>query len=488
MKNVLLSLVGLTVMMAGCGTKPTARECVLDRIVHLEDSVYYRIDSLPPLCAELGIEGKMIDIGGCRLYCEVQGEGMPLVVINGGPGGTHHYFHPSFGEAEKFCKVIYYDQRGCGRSDFVPDGGYTFRQAADDLEKLRQALGIEKWVVCGYSYGGALAQYYTVLYPRSVAGMVLIGADPLMQDPALSDTRQSDYISDEEQQRIDSLYDLYRTTIMTLKQLIYNINLNGDWKRQNFYRPTRDEQIRSARYEWVNDLNFNYMVWSDFGRYDFKGVFDGNPIPTLICEGKWDLTWMPEKAEIIRHNHPNAQFVLFENAGHAVFSDEPARFFPTLHQFVEGLKVAPAEQIATWQQHADGIITPQVELFAREARFFDAVKRASQKGLVYARTYYKAHKRPGEQLFTESGILNVADDYQIHGQLRLGVELLELCTEAYPDSPRAYDGLGNACLVAGNSARAKEAYQHALELDPNYESARKMLERIKIDEYNGVAW
>ena len=43
-----------------------------------------------------------------------------LVLIHGGPGGTHHYFHPWFSRAAGFARIIYYDQRGCGLSEFAP--------------------------------------------------------------------------------------------------------------------------------------------------------------------------------------------------------------------------------------------------------------------------------------------------------------------------------------------------------------------------------
>lgn len=96
-----------------------SRESILDRKISIEDSIYFHIDSLPPLCEELNMNAQYIDIGDCRLYCETEGEGMPLVLINGGPGGTHHCFHPWFGRTTGYSQVIYYDQRGCGQSDYA---------------------------------------------------------------------------------------------------------------------------------------------------------------------------------------------------------------------------------------------------------------------------------------------------------------------------------------------------------------------------------
>ena len=157
-----------------CGRTEHVRETVQDRRVHIEDSIHYSVPSLPMLCDELDYSSQYEDIGECKLHVEIKGEGIPIVLINGGPGGTHHTFHPWFSELEKKHRVIYYDQRGTGQSDFEAGDGYSFTQAVEDLDELRKELGIEKWIVCGFSYGGGLAQYYTSTYADKVLGMVLI--------------------------------------------------------------------------------------------------------------------------------------------------------------------------------------------------------------------------------------------------------------------------------------------------------------------------
>ncbi len=147
-RNSLLIIILLSFLSPVFG-QDIHRESILDKKEFVQDSIYYRIDSLPPLCQELNIERLYIDIGDCSLYCETEGEGVPLVLIHGGPGGTHHCFHPWFSRAKDFCKVIYYDQRGCGLSDYIEgEEGYTFRQAVDDLDKLRRQLKIDKWIGC----------------------------------------------------------------------------------------------------------------------------------------------------------------------------------------------------------------------------------------------------------------------------------------------------------------------------------------------------
>jgi pimeloyl-ACP methyl ester carboxylesterase len=236
------------------GNTSQQRETVLDRVSHIDAPLVTEIPKIPRLCDQISTLNKQyVNIGDCNLYVETEGTGTPIVLINGGPGGTHHDFHPYFSEAAKFARVIYYDQRGCGLSDFAKGkNGYTFPQAVDDLDKLREALGIDKWITVGWSYGGCLAQNYLMKYPEHVAGLVLVGASeatPL----SLNNTRQFDYISREEQKKIANILN---DGTLSAEQKLFNAHMYGDWKRQSFYRPASEELARMASYEWKHDKDF----------------------------------------------------------------------------------------------------------------------------------------------------------------------------------------------------------------------------------------
>ena len=65
--------------------------------------------------------------------------------------------------------------------------------------------------------------------------------------------------------------------------------------------------------------------------------------PTLILEGEWDLTWGEKKREVLAGNHPRARYLLFENAGHNIYKDQPQAFFAILSEFLGTLpEVSPA--------------------------------------------------------------------------------------------------------------------------------------------------
>jgi proline iminopeptidase len=121
---------------------------------------------------------RMVDVGdGHRLYVEQCGspDGEPVVVLHGGPGGgcspaMRRYFDPSH------YRVILFDQRGCGRSrPHATVHANTTWHLVDDIEHIRNLLGIDRWVVFGGSWGAALGLIYAIRHAERVRHLVLRG-------------------------------------------------------------------------------------------------------------------------------------------------------------------------------------------------------------------------------------------------------------------------------------------------------------------------
>lgn len=121
---------------------------------------------------------RIIDMrDGHRIYVEQCGnpDGIPVVVLHGGPGGgcspaMRRYFDPSA------FRIILFDQRGCGRSR--PHASVlqnTTWHLVNDIEVIRKELGISRWICFGGSWGATLALVYAITYPDRVAHMVLRG-------------------------------------------------------------------------------------------------------------------------------------------------------------------------------------------------------------------------------------------------------------------------------------------------------------------------
>ncbi|WP_280234428.1 prolyl aminopeptidase [Nocardia cyriacigeorgica] len=124
----------------------------------------------------------MLDVGaGQSVYWEVSGnpDGKPAVFLHGGPGGGTAPFHRQFFDPAEY-RIVLFDQRGCGRSTpHIADGADLSVNTTDhliaDIEQLREALGIEQWLVFGGSWGSTLALAYAQRHPRRVTELVLRG-------------------------------------------------------------------------------------------------------------------------------------------------------------------------------------------------------------------------------------------------------------------------------------------------------------------------
>lgn len=98
----------------------------------------------------------------------------PLVIVHGGPDGSVYTFEQTAGLIlEQSQTIIYYEQRGCGRSsDATDSSSYTVLQLTDDLEQLRQALKLNAIDLLGFSFGAELALEYAAAHPRSIRRIV----------------------------------------------------------------------------------------------------------------------------------------------------------------------------------------------------------------------------------------------------------------------------------------------------------------------------
>lgn len=124
-------------------------------------------------------------VNGVRLYVDIEGAGLvpdgprmrerpTLVLLHGGPGFDHSMYKPAFSALSDIAQIVYYDHRGCGRSENGPIDRWTLAQWGDDVRALCDTLGIDKPVVLGTSFGGFVAQAYATRHPGHAAKLILI--------------------------------------------------------------------------------------------------------------------------------------------------------------------------------------------------------------------------------------------------------------------------------------------------------------------------
>lgn len=115
----------------------------------------------------------MIQVEGVSLYVGVSGQGPDLVVLTGGPGCVQYLERDEISPPDH--RAWYPEPRGVGRSG---GGPHTMERAIADLEGIREAVGVDSWIVMGHSWGCDLAVRYAVEHPEAVRAVGIAGKGP----------------------------------------------------------------------------------------------------------------------------------------------------------------------------------------------------------------------------------------------------------------------------------------------------------------------
>lgn len=120
--------------------------------------------------------GEMVNVGGHRLHATIAGEGLPVVVLEAGAGGTSLDWVQVQPQLAEISTVIAYDRAGLGWSESGP----TPRTSGQAVEELRALLGSKgakpPYVLVGHSFGGLTMKLFAAKYPEEVGGLVLVDA------------------------------------------------------------------------------------------------------------------------------------------------------------------------------------------------------------------------------------------------------------------------------------------------------------------------
>lgn len=117
-------------------------------------------------------------VRGVEIFVRRIGAGPPVVVLHGGPGAHHDYLLPGFDALADGRELIYYDQRGGGRSAVERDVPVGWTEHVADLEALRVEWGLDRLTIAGYSWGGLLALLYALDHPARVVRLALVSPAP----------------------------------------------------------------------------------------------------------------------------------------------------------------------------------------------------------------------------------------------------------------------------------------------------------------------
>lgn len=275
----------------------------------------------------------------------------PIVVVHGGPGGNSYNFERRPGpDLEKFATVVYYEQRGSGRSAAPADtNAYSTALLVADLDALRDSLHLARIVPLGFSYGGELALEYALAHPEHVERVVL--SSPSTGDwDRMFRTHIDGFRAVATGALADTVDRIARDTTLPL---------TARWER--VWGAVDQATVDRFLFHQPAAAAWNRRLWDESKLRNTGLMFralrrerrDGLPLldrlrtlraPVLYLEGLWDHNSGVDNVRTMAGVTPDARFVLFSDSAHFPDIEEPAAWVRAVRAFVAPAKAKAARR------------------------------------------------------------------------------------------------------------------------------------------------
>ncbi len=279
-----------------------------------------------------------IDFNGYKTWYGVYGDiqsGVPLVALHGGPGYPHYHLQNLSELAERGIPVVLYDQLGCGKSDHPDDPKlWTIELFIDELNAIRQHLGLESIHLLGHSWGGSLAAEYMLTQPKGVERLIL--SSPLLD---------SQLWVDEAERLKDELPAWAAETMRTHEAA----DTTDSWEYTEAYHEFKkhficrlepypellqqcDREMGAQVYETMWGPSETHCTgtlkgWSVLERLEKIQT------PTLFLSGKYDEA-TPKQVELGHKAIKDSTWKLFQHSSHTANLEEPEHYLSTVEAFL----------------------------------------------------------------------------------------------------------------------------------------------------------
>lgn len=281
---------------------------------------------------------------GYHLWTNTQGEGdIHLLALHGGPGGNHEYWEDAADQLKKQglnVQVTMYDQLGSLYSD-QPDYSdpaiakkyLTYDYFLDEVEEVRQKLGLDNFYLIGQSWGGLLVQEYAVKYGQHLKGAIISSMVDEIEDyvkhinqlreqtlsaEAVEFMKQCEKDGDYSNPKYQEYVQVLNENFIDRKQpsKLYHLKDLGGDAVYNVFQGDNEFVIKGKLKDW-----------------HFRDQLKNIKVPTLITYGEHESMPLPtgkKMAELI----PNAKFVTTPNGGHHHMVDNPDVYYKHLADFI----------------------------------------------------------------------------------------------------------------------------------------------------------
>ena len=259
-----------------------------------------------------------------------------ILALHGGPGAHHRYLLPLADLADRGYRVVFMDQLGCGRSERSADPSvYTLEHNVEEVEGVREALGLGRVHLLGSSYGGLLALAYALHHQAHLTSLVTVGGLADVPFTTSEMGRLIQELPEEDRSAIEKfgkLGEFQNPTYLRAVDVFYRRHLCRleNWPPEV---ATTLAEINPDVYGRMNGPN-EFTITGTIKDIDLTPRLSLIRVPTLVTGGRYDEV-TPNVARQIRDQISGARQVVFEKSSHMPFWEERAAFMDELANFLK---------------------------------------------------------------------------------------------------------------------------------------------------------
>lgn len=272
-----------------------------------------------------------VQAGDIKLHYQEWGsESAPVILMLHGFGLSGHMFDEFAERAQHRYRLIALDQRGHGDSEWAKDGDYSREAFVRDLEHVREALGLDRFVLMGHSMGGLNAVAYTAKHPDHVRALILVDVGPEAAREGVDNIRR--FVQGPDELEFEEFV-----------QLAHRFNPRRSLENIRQRMRHRLRQTESGKWTWkfdkrFRDPNAQLRVGSDLSNDQMWQLFRSIHVPTLLVRGAESDVLTQEVAERTVREMPKARLAVVPGAGHSVPGDNPDAFTEAVLSFLDDVE------------------------------------------------------------------------------------------------------------------------------------------------------
>jgi len=282
-------------------------------------------------------EGRARVPGGTIWWKKVgSGSKPPLLTLHGGPGAGHNYLLPLAALADD-RPVIFYDQLGCGKADSPQDEKiYTIQRSVDEVDAVRKALGLDRIVLFGHSWGSMLAiEYLCQGRGKGVEKLILGGALASVPQANAGQMRLIAQMPNGAGKRLHALEAAHQeksAEYEKLTQLFYDLHVCRVKPMPADAQASMDIVGKSIAYRVMNGPN-EFTIVGVIKDWDRRKDLGRIKLPTLITTGEFDEVTL-DCHETLHQGIKGSKLEIFKGCSHMTMTEQPVKYVASLRRFL----------------------------------------------------------------------------------------------------------------------------------------------------------